>query len=275
MKHRSYLFVPGDRPERFAKACGAGADAVILDLEDAVAPEHKAHAREQVASWLESPPPLPVLVRINGMDSPWIDDDLAALRRSANLAAIMLPKAAEPADIDRVIGRLETRIPLIALIETAAGLINAYAIACHGAVERLAFGSLDFQLENMIDGGRDGLLYARSQVVIHSRAAGLAAPIDGVTACIDDPDRVLADTRHAQSLGFAGKLCIHPSQIASVHAGFRPTAQEFEWARGVLAAVESADGGAIRHQGKMIDLPVIGRARQILTLCDGEPPERR
>jgi len=261
--HRSYLFVPGDRPERFEKACAAGADVVILDLEDAVAAENKQVARDLVAQWLSTPPPVPVMVRVNGVDTEWLDEDLTALM-SANAVGIMLPKTSSPADIDYVATRLGARLPIIALIETAEGLMRAYEIARHERVTRLAFGSIDFQVETGIQGERDALLYARSQLVIHSRAAGVQSPIDGVCTSTGDPNRVLGESRYARSLGFTGKLCIHPSQVTAVHEGFAPTLDELKWARALMAVVESKGNGAIRFEGKMVDLPVIERARQIL-----------
>lgn len=262
--YRSFLFVPGDRPERFEKACAAGADAVILDLEDAVATQNKLNARNLAAQWLSSPPPVPVIVRVNGVESDWLDEDLVALT-SACAAGIMLPKTSSPADIDYVTTRLGPRLPLIALIETAQGLMRAYEIARHEQVMRLAFGSIDFQLETGIQGERDALLFARSQLVIHSRAAGVQAPIDGVCTSTDDPNRVLEDSRYARSLGFTGKLCIHPSQVAAVHEGFAPSPEELTWARALMELVDArGNGGAIRFEGKMVDLPVIERARQIL-----------
>ncbi|HHG5537198.1 CoA ester lyase [Pseudomonas aeruginosa] len=260
--HRSYLFVPGDRPERFDKACATDADVVILDLEDAVPPENKDSARRMVAEWLALPRSVPIMVRLNGVDTEWLDEDLAALRQ-AQLVGVMIPKVSGPEDVDYVAQRLE-QVPVIALIETAEGLMRAYDIARHERVLRLAFGSIDFQVETGIQGDREALLFSRSQLVIHSRAAGVLPPIDGVCTSTNDAALVLEECRYARALGFAAKLCIHPSQIAAVHQGFAPSVEELEWAQGVLEAVRAAGTGAIRYQGKMIDLPVIERARQIV-----------
>ncbi|HBP6729766.1 TPA: CoA ester lyase [Pseudomonas aeruginosa] len=260
--HRSYLFVPGDRPERFDKACSTDAEVVILDLEDAVAPENKGSARQMVAKWLAQPRSAPIMVRLNGVDTEWLDEDLASLRH-AQLVGVMLPKTSSPKDIEYVAQRLG-QAPVIALIETAEGLMRAYDIARHERVLRLAFGSIDFQLETGIQNDREALLYARSQLVIHSRAAGVLPPVDGVCTSTNDAALVLDESRYARALGFTAKLCIHPSQIAPVHQGFAPTMEELEWAQEILKAAQIAGTGAIRYQGKMVDLPVIERARQIV-----------
>lgn len=260
MNHRSYLFVPGDRPERFARALAAGADAVVLDLEDAVAPGKKAAAREAVSAQLSSP--VPVFVRINGVGTEWIADDLDAIA-GPGLAGVMLPKTASPDDLGHV-GRALPGVPLLPLIETAAGVLRAPDIASHPGVVRLAFGSIDFQVETGIQGDDAELLYARSRLVLASAAAGIAPPVDGVTTSTGDAALVLNDARRALRLGFGGKLCIHPMQVAPVHEGFRPAADELQWARGVLAAVAAGGDGAISYQGRMVDRPVVQRAKQIL-----------
>lgn len=261
MSHRSYLFVPGDRPERFGRALAAGADAVILDLEDAVAPERKAAARDAVARQLLAA--VPVLVRINGVLTEWAEADLQAMA-GPGLAGVMLPKTANEDDLRYIAGRLPPGTPLLPLIETPSGILHAARIAAFPGVVRLAFGSIDFQVETGIQGDDTELLYARSHLVLASAAAGIAPPVDGVTTSTDDHERVLADTRRAQRLGFGGKLCIHPLQVAAVHQGFRPAPPDLEWARGVLAALAASGGGAIRYQGRMVDKPVVQRARQIL-----------
>ena len=261
--HRSYLFVPGNRPERFAKASQAGADAVVIDLEDAVLPEAKAQARAHAVAWLSEAHP--VYVRINATDTEWVEDDLVAIN-CPGLAGVMLPKTAGADDIRYISSRLRPGTPIIALIETARGLLFSYEIASMDNILRLAFGSIDFQLDAGIVGDQEELLYARSNLVISSRAAGIQAPIDGVTTSTSDRDRVMADTRMARKLGFGAKLCIHPSQIESVHEGFNPSPVEIEWARGVISAMEAGGDGAISFEGRMIDRPVFERAKAILAL---------
>jgi citrate lyase subunit beta/citryl-CoA lyase len=259
MLPRSYLFVPGNRPERFDKACAAGADAVIVDLEDAVPPGEKAAARASLAAWLA--PGKPVLVRINSFDSAWFEDDLQ-LCAMPGVAGIVLPKAEVEAAVARVLGAGANAI--LPLIESGLGLWNAALLARLPRVERLVFGSIDYSLDLNIQEGHETLLHARSQLVLASRVAGIAAPVDGVTTSIDDPARVQADTLRARALGFGAKLCIHPKQVGPVHQAFAPTADELAWAARVVAAAEAAQGGAVALDGRMVDRPVILIAQQML-----------
>lgn len=259
MLARSYLFVPGNRPERFDKACAAGADAVIVDLEDAVPSADKAAAREALAAWLS--PRQQVLVRINSADSDWFEDDLALCARPG-VAGIVLPKAEHEASLAKLAAAGAPAI--LPLIESGLGLWNAAALARLPRVSRLVFGSIDFSFDMGIQEGHETLLYARSQLVLASRVAGIAAPVDGVTTTFDQPERVHADTLRARALGFGGKLCIHPKQVAPVHEAFAPTAEEVAWAGRVVAAAAAAQGGAVALDGKMVDRPVILIAQQML-----------
>lgn len=256
---RSYLFVPGNRPERFAKACAAGADAVIVDLEDAVPAPDKRAAREALASWVS--PAHPVLVRVNSADSEWFRDDLA-LCGLPGVAGVVLPKAEQAADLAAIRAAGATKI--LPLIESALGLWNAPDLARAPGVERLVFGAIDFSVDLRIKEGHEQLLYFRSQLVLVSRVAGIQAPVDGVTVAIDDIGPVREDTGLARSLGFGGKLCIHPKQVPIVNAGFAPTAAERDWAARVLEAAENANGAAVALDGKMVDRPVILIAQQML-----------
>jgi citrate lyase subunit beta/citryl-CoA lyase len=256
---RSYLFVPGNRPERFDKACAAGADQVIVDLEDAVPALEKAAAREALAAWLS--PQHPVLVRINSADSEWFAGDLALCARPG-VAGIVLPKAEREADLAAVAAA--GAVAIVPLIESALGLWNAAALARMPRVQRLAFGSIDFSFDLGIQEGHETLLYARSQLVLASRVAGIAAPVDGVTTTFENPDSVRGDTLRARALGFGGKLCIHPKQLGAVNAAFAPTVDELAWAGRVLAAAAAANGGAVALDGKMVDRPVILIAQQML-----------
>lgn len=252
------LFVPGDRADRFAKAAAAGPDAVIVDLEDAVAPEAKQPAREALAEGLSTMPAgMPVLLRINAAGTQWHEADLAAAARLP-LAAVLLPKAESADDLRRVADRCGC--PVVALIETAAGLHRAVDIA--GASARLAFGSIDFAADLAMGHTRQSLLAARSALVMAARLAGQPAPIDGVTTAIHDAERIADDCAHAVELGFSGKLLIHPAQIAPARRGFAPSQAEIDWAARVLAA--TASGAATRVDGAMVDAPVIRRAGQIM-----------
>jgi citrate lyase subunit beta/citryl-CoA lyase len=257
---RSYLFVPGDRPERIAKALGSGADAVIADLEDAVAPEHKLRARDAVADALDAAHP--VVLRINGADTGWFDDD-ARLAAHPGVAAVMLPKAA---DVDAVaaLRRHSAGKPVLALVETAQGMAQVNALATAEGVARLVFGSIDFQLDLDIADDDLALLFFRSQLVLASRLAGLPAPVDGVTTALDDATRVEAEAQRARGLGFGAKLCIHPKQVAAVNAAFSPSAEQLAWAHRVIDAAANGNGAAVAVDGKMVDAPVLARARRLL-----------
>lgn len=265
MIRRSYLFVPGNRPDRFAKAQQSRADAIILDLEDAVQSTAKDQAREAVAAWLS--PEQSAYVRINGMGTPWFERDLEVVGMPGVLG-IVLPKTEEPEQIAQVAACLTDQARVLPLLETAYGVWNVLALAQAPRVERLAFGSIDFQLDLGITGEQEELLYARSRLVLASRVAGILPPLDGVTATLNDLARLRSDVEHARRLGFGGKLCLHPKQLETVRRGFAPTASEIAWARRVLEAAEAANGGALQLDGQMVDLPVIERARAILAQVD-------
>lgn len=246
----TYLFVPGDRPDRFAKAVASGADAVIIDLEDAVAPEDKDSAREHVEAWLAGGGR--ALVRINAPGTPWFEADAALV--TARGVPVVVPKAETP-------GVLAGFREVVALVETALGVERAGELAAVPSVTRLAFGSVDLAAElGVAPEDREPFAYARSRLVVASAAAGIAPPVDGVTTDLRDDSRLAADVRYARRMGFGGKLCVHPRQVAPVRAGFAPTEAEREWARRVLTAGASASV----VDGRMVDRPVLERARRIL-----------
>lgn len=253
------LFVPANRPERFAKAAAAGADAIVLDLEDAVSPQEKEVARSSLETAFTD---LPVIVRINGPGTPWHQADIDAVLK-LRPSAVIVPKA-ELKTLSRPIAWLKNEMPMLLLVETARGLADARAMAGLPGVHRLIFGSVDYSTDLGCAHTRDALLSARNELVIASRLAGLLAPIDGVTTALDDQALIVDDARYARSLGFAGKLCIHPKQVASIFAGLRPSSDEVTWAQRVLLA---GDGGAIAVDGALVDEPVRIRARTILKLA--------
>lgn len=257
----TFLFVPGDRPERFDKALSSGADLVIIDLEDAVAPDAKEAARAHLEAVLGDAARR-VCVRINGADTPWFAKDLGLLKLPG-VAAVMLPKA-ESADVLAMVSAAAVGVPLIPIIETARGLVAAVELARCPNVQQLAFGSVDFQQDLGIEGDGDELLFARSHLVLASRLAGIGAPLDGVTLEVKDAELVERDALRARRLGFGGKLCIHPAQVAPARKAFTPDAASITWANGVLAAVSGNTAGAITYEGLMIDKPVIDRAHRIL-----------
>ncbi|MCG7362386.1 CoA ester lyase [Roseomonas sp. ACRSG] len=259
---RSFLFVPGDRPERFGKALAAGADQVIIDLEDAVAPGRKEEARTAIAAWLPTAP-RPVLLRVNAADSPYLEADLALVAH-ASVGGILLPKAESPAALARL-HQAAPQAALIPLVETARGLAEAAALAAAPGVVRLAFGSVDFQLDLGIPAEGAPLAAFRSQLVFASRLGGAASPVDGVTAALDNAELLAADTARARAFGFGGKLCIHPKQVEAVNAGFMPSESEIAWARRIVeAATGGADNAALAVEGEMVDRPVILKAQAIL-----------
>ncbi len=263
---RSYLFVPGHRPERFPKALAAGADAVIIDLEDAVAPQDKDTARTAVATWL-SAGTTPVILRINGADTAWFQHDLELLSLPG-VAAVMLPKAESADQIAAVracVPRDKPGIPVLPLIESAVGLHRLAELAASPGVERLALGAIDLQVDLGLRGATDDdLLPFMLDLVVASRVAGIGRPVDGVSTMIDDQDSLAADVRRTRRLGFGGKLCIHPRQVVTVNQGLSPSAAELAWANKVMAAAAQSAGAVVALDGTMIDKPVILRATAIL-----------
>ena len=262
---RSYLFVPGNRPDRFPKACAAGADAVVLDLEDSVAPADKSKARLAIDAWLT--PAQPVMLRVNTSDCEWFLEDLS-LSRKPGIAGVLVPKAERVEEIGLIAEAFGSEVPILPQIETAQGFRNALALAGAGQVKHLLFGSIDFQLDLGMTAEEDELLYFRSQLVLDSRLAGIQPPVDGVTTDIHSAELVRADSLRAKRLGFSGKMCIHPKQVPVVNECFAPSAEEVGWARRVVEACSEARGAAISVDGKMVDRPVLTRAEVILAAAE-------
>jgi citrate lyase subunit beta/citryl-CoA lyase len=254
------LFCPADRPDRYDKAAAA-ADSVIIDLEDAVAPENRASARESVvAATLD---PALTIVRVNPVGTPDFDRDVAALNQSP-FRTVMLAKTETPRQLDAL-----TDFDVIALCETPAGVENAGAIATVPHVIALMWGAEDLvgaiggRSSRHADGSyRDVARYARSRVLIAAAAAGKAA-IDTVHLDIADLDGLKAEVEDAAAVGFAASACIHPSQLAVIRTGYAPTRDEVAWAERVLAAAES-NPGVFRFEGRMVDGPVLMQARTVL-----------
>lgn len=255
---RTWLFVPGDKPERFSKAFSSGADMVIADLEDAVAPEGKPAARENVVRALAGG--LPIAVRVNGDDVEFHRDVEAFQRTASQPVAIIVSKSEGAARLKSL--RLTFTGPLIPLIETARGLSNIAEIAACSNVARVAFGAVDYCLDIGSERSREALAFPRTTLVIASRVAEIAAPIDTPTLEYGDLAMVEEDAREARRAGMRGKLCIHPAQIRAVERGFAPTEAEILRANTVLAASASEGAGSMGSQ--MIDRPVFEWARQVL-----------
>lgn len=261
---RTYLFVPGDRPERYAKALDSGADAVIVDLEDAVAAQAKPAARAALLAWAAAQPAQArrIWVRVNDEATPWFAADLELLR-AVRPAGAMLSKAESAAQVARVAAALPQGGGVIALIETARGLHRVEELAGAAGVHRLAFGTLDYALDLDLPDDPRGLAYPASRIAIASRLADLPAPIAGVTAAIGDDSALLEDFKLARAFGFGAKLCIHPAQVRPLHQALAPTPQQVDWALRVLAALETGPGAA-RVDGRMVDRPVLLKARTLL-----------
>lgn len=266
---RSFLFTPGDRPARFAKAEASGADMAILDLEDGVGPEHKRQARTYVARWLdEGHRPI---VRINAAGTEWHADDIAMLTGRSPI--VMVPKAESRDTLDTLAARLGPGAVLIPLIETAVGVLHAADICLARNAVRVAFGNVDLATQLGVDSrNRAALDHARSAVVLGAAAAAAPAPIDGVTTGLADPRRLDEDILRAKELGFTAKLCIHPGQIRRVNSRFFPSAEEIAWANEVCAA--AGDGAAVAVAGAMIDRPVVLRAQAIVKRAASKPIPR-
>jgi len=263
---RTYLFVPGNRPDRFGKALTSGADAVVLDLEDAVAADAKDAARVTVRAWAVDATPADrarVVVRTNDLGSPHAGRDLAAVA-GAGLTAVMLPKT-ESADDVATVRSAAPDVVVLALVESARGLAAAEEIAAAPGVVRLVFGTLDYalDLDLEIEDASDGLSYAAGRLAVASRCAGIATPVGGVTPQLGDEARLLADLAWSRRHGFGAKLCIHPAQVAAIHAALAPTTQAVERARRVLEA-DAGSPGAAQLDGRMIDRPVVLAARRTL-----------
>jgi citrate lyase subunit beta/citryl-CoA lyase len=279
MPLRSFLFAPGNHPRRVEKALTLDADAVILDLEDAVAIAEKPATRHAVVAAYGQPRTGGLYVRVNAADTEFCHGDFMAIVQPG-LEGVILPKvesAATLQTIDWLLGNLERErglpvggIDLIPIIETAKGLRDIDAILCAGTrVKRCAFGAGDFTLDvNMRWSREEGeLAYARARVVTASRAAGIEAPLDTVWVDLQDEEGLEASTRLALGLGFQGKMCIHPNQIPVVNRVFTPTNAEIDFAERVVAAFAQAEhegSAAIQLDGKFIDYPIVYRAQRTL-----------
>jgi citrate lyase subunit beta/citryl-CoA lyase len=288
---RSLLFVPGDRPDRIGKALVSGADAVIIDLEDAVRPDSKQYARSVLADAgdraaaphpLHSPQPL-LLVRVNAFGSPdFADDTVVAL--ASGVDGVVLPKfvpGREADEVDAAVCAVEARlgragrIPLIGIVESAAGLLGlSRSVELPSRVLRLAFGAADYHADLRISYRPAGVHtdFAMATLVVASAAAGLAEPLDSPYFALDDDEGLAAAARRARDLGFGGALCIHPKQLDIVNSEFGVRDAERSWAERVVEAwnaPSSAGRGAIRVGDELVDEAMVRRARQILDLLTG------
>ncbi len=272
---RSILFVPGDRPERYANALGAGADAVCIDLEDAVPASRKDRARKSVARFLnerlagsggdranERSRPVPVIVRVNEPAGEEGERDADGLAGCPSPHAFMIPKVKTATDV-QVAARALSAAALIPLIETARGLENAVAIAASDGVAGLIFGGFDLAIELGAEPCWEALLYARSRVVHAAALSGLDA-IDMPSRDFGEMSGLRREAVGARQLGFAGKAVIHPAQIPVIHEVFTPSPDEVRRAREIVEADRAAGGGAVALKGRMVDRPVVEAALRII-----------
>ncbi|MGE9765258.1 HpcH/HpaI aldolase/citrate lyase family protein [Pseudomonas sp. PDM20] len=261
---RTALFVPGSRPERFAKALASGADAVIVDFEDAVEASLKAQARDNLEAFLGANPEARVRVRVNAAGDPEQAADLELCRRLPGVIGILLPKAERAMQV-RIAASCGK--PVWPLIESARGLLALGEIAACEGVERLTFGGLDLALDIGMSSGTQAASVVYDQVrlslLLHSRVNDLQPPLDTVFPAFDDAEGFAATIRHGRDLGLLGALCIHPKQVGVAHAALAPSADELDWAQRVVAAAQSG-AAAFQVDGQMVDAPVLGRARRLL-----------
>ncbi|WP_424806299.1 HpcH/HpaI aldolase/citrate lyase family protein [Rhodococcus sp. 27YEA15] len=258
---RSWLLVPASKPETFDTAVASAADAVILDLEDAVAAPAKPAARNDVVSFL-SGGHVRTWVRINDATTPFWADDLSALAGLPGLAGVMLAKTESGQQADATTERLTDGTPILALVESATGLEAAPEIARADGVFRLAFGSGDFRRDTGMDDSPASMSYPRSRLTVASRAGRIAPPIDGPTLGTDQA-LLERDCAITLSLGMGGKLCMTPAQTAPVNSALSPSVADAEWAADVIADL-GEDGSRIRDGS---DLPRLAKAKKIHTLA--------
>ncbi|WP_225822483.1 HpcH/HpaI aldolase/citrate lyase family protein [Streptomyces naphthomycinicus] len=260
----TWLYVPGDRPHVVAKALVAGADVVVVDLEDAVAPDRKGYARAATAELLAEPQPVPVHVRVNAPESPWAAADLTALTGQPGLAGLRLPKVTAPKEVRQV--AVATPVPLFALLESALGIEHAYAIAtAHPALRGIALGEADLRADLGVRADA-GLDWPRSRVVVAARAAGLAPPPQSVHPDIRDLDGLAASCVHGRALGFLGRAAIHPRQLPVIERAYLPTPAEIEHAETIIKAAAADPGAQALPDGRFIDAAVVAMARRTLSL---------
>ncbi len=266
----NFLFVPGTRPERFAKALDSGAGGVIIDLEDAVAAEDKDMARNAIrTAWpsFTAEQKKRLVIRSNAPGSKFYSADLI-LAQELDVACLLIPKS-ESVDEMNGAALVLPNTALIPMIETAIGLDHLREIANSNQVIRLAIGNLDLQadLGMVCDPQETELQTARYQIVLASRLAQIAPPIDGVAPSTDDVVRIQDDAERAKRMGFGGKLCIHPKQVGIVKAAFMPSEEEVVWAKRVIEADKASKGGAVKLDGRMIDRPVVLLAQRTIAVA--------
>ncbi|HEY3558535.1 MAG TPA: CoA ester lyase [Kribbella sp.] len=262
------LYVPANRPDRFAKAVAAGPDLVVFDLEDAVPVADKADARGWAVAWVAANASRPVEIRVNALHTPWIEDDLAAIS-AVPAVRLRVPKVQSAADVHAVLEKVPSA-RITALIESPLGVERAFEIAtADRRVVAVALGEADLSSALGVD-GPEGLAWSRARLVSASRAAGLGAPMMSVYPNVHDLDGLRRTSAEGRALGFVGRTAIHPRQLPTIVEAFTPTASQVAAAEELLAAVEKADvadgGVLVLPDGRMVDPAMIGRAREVTAL---------
>ncbi|WP_226660890.1 HpcH/HpaI aldolase/citrate lyase family protein [Microbulbifer aggregans] len=267
---RSLLFVPGHRPERFAKALASAADVICIDLEDAVPLAQKAEAREAVANFLagcDIAQLARLIVRVSAVGSEEGRVDLAVFSKARLPGRLMLAKTETEKDIPLAAELLGVDVRWIALIESASGLLSLNAICADTALDAVMFGGGDFAAQIGAEFSWEPLLWARSQMAVTAAAHSLPL-IDVPFLDVHDPAGLEAETRRVGALGFSAKAAIHPAQVEPIHRGFAPSPEAVEQARRIVEAFERAQGGALVVDGRMVDQPIVDSARKLLARAD-------
>ncbi|WP_210576067.1 CoA ester lyase [Streptomyces sp. GESEQ-4] len=262
----TWLYVPGDRPHVVIKALASGADVVVIDLEDAVAPDRKAYARAAAAELLSDPQPTPVHVRVNALDGPFAAADLTALASLPGLSGLRLPKVSTPEQVVHI-AELQPGPPLYALLESALAVEHAYAIAsAHPALHGIALGEADLRADLGVrhDAGLD---WSRSRVIVAARAAGLPPPPQSVHPDTRDLNGLTASCAHGRTLGFLGRAAIHPRQLPVIERAYLPTEKELEHAETIIKAATGDQGAQALPNGTFIDAAVVAAAQRTLSLA--------
>ncbi|MBA2811989.1 CoA ester lyase [Streptomyces sp. KM273126] len=267
----TWLYVPGDRPEVVSKALASGADVVVVDLEDAVAPDRKEYARRATADLLADPPPVPVHVRVNALNTPPAAADLTALAPLPGLSGLRLPKVTSPAQVVHVAEESAPAeggaMPLYALLETALGVEQAYIVAtAHPALKGIALGETDLRAELGVRSDT-ALDWPRSRVVLAARAASLPPPAQSIYPDTRDLDGLAHSCAHGRALGFLGRTAIHPRQLPVIERAYLPTREEIESAEEVLAAAAEEPGAQALPNGCFVDAAVVASAHRTLSLA--------
>ncbi|GAA3370243.1 CoA ester lyase [Streptomyces sannanensis] len=264
--HLTWLYAPGDRPHVVAKALAAGADVVIVDLEDAVAPERKRYAREATAELLTEPTPVPVHVRVNALDGPLAETDIRILAALPGLSGLRLPKVTQAREVQHV-SRLAPEIPLYALLESALGVERAYTIAsANRALHGIGLGEADLRADLGVR-NEAGLDWSRSRIVVAARAARLPPPVQSVFPDVRDLEGLTASCARGRALGFLGRAAIHPRQLPVIERAYFPAPQEIAAAEEVVKAASTEAGALALPDGRFVDAAVVAAARRTLALA--------